>query len=709
LSAAETEAGAAPPSVPAIHPPAIHPGVRRLRSALAVLLTLGSLGWSAQVPSWFGVALFTEQFLSAMLGVALALVYIHYPARRRTERTRLPWYDSAAAFLGFGAGWYVAFAYPVLIKQLTGADLPIDALVVSLIFFVLCIEGLRRTVGYSLVIIVLIFVGYALIGHLVPGGLQTRRVGFGQLITYLSLDTSALMGLAMVVGTTIVLTFVFFGQLLLLSGGSTFFNDVSLLLMGRFRGGSAKIAITASSLFGSVSGVAVSNIVATGVVTIPMMKRAGFSPRFAASVEAVASTGGQLMPPVMGAVAFLMADFLEMPYREIVLAAIVPSLLYYVALFIQADFEAAKAGITRVDPKEISKARDVLRTGWMFILPFAGLIVALFTLNWEAEAAAILAAVVIAILFGNWLVFAVAVLLIGLYFALNWNGSTATVVGVALAVSIGLRLTYRGVSMPARALLDALIKTGLSVLDIIMIVAGAGFIIGVLLSTGLGFALTSLLVDFGSGNLLVLLLISGMLCIVLGMGMPTVGVYILLAVLVAPSLKDVGVLPLAGHMFILYLGMMSLITPPVAVAAFFAASIAKAPPMATGWYSMRFGWTAYVVPFLFVFSPSLLLQGSTADLVIDVSTAVAGVWLVSAAIAGYFARLLGAVDRLAFTLAGALLLMPRGVGVWVVWLNLAGLALGSALVAREVIQARKLRHSQKSGLAEAALGPQGDG
>ena len=707
MSAAENETGPAPTSEPANEParePAIHSGVRVLRAALAVLLTLGSLGWSAQVPSWFGVALFTEQFLSAMLGIALALVYIHYPARRGAERARLPWYDAACGALGFAAGWYVAVVYPVLIKQLTGADLPIDALVVSMIFFVLCIEGLRRTVGYSLVVIVLIFVGYALIGHLVPGGLQTRRVGFGQLITYLSLDTSALMGLAMVVGTTIVLTFVFFGQLLLSSGGSTFFNDVSLLLMGRYRGGSAKIAITASSLFGSVSGVAVSNIVATGVVTIPMMKRAGFSPKFAASVEAVASTGGQLMPPVMGAVAFLMADFLELPYREIVLAALVPSLLYYVALFIQADFEAARAGITRVPEALIPGAAKVLRAGWMFTLPFAALILALFTLNWEAEAAAILAAVTIAILFGNWAVFAITVLLVGGYFALNWNGASATVVAAALGVSVVLRLSYRGVSMPTKAILDALVTTGLSVLDIIMIVAGAGFIIGVLLSTGLGFALTSLLVDFGSGNLLVLLLISGMLCIVLGMGMPTVGVYILLAVLVAPSLKDVGVLPLAGHMFILYLGMMSLITPPVAVAAFFAASIAKAPPMATGWYSMRFGWTAYVVPFLFVYSPSLLLQGSPADLVIDVSTAVAGVWLVSAAIAGYFARILPSVERLAFTLAGAMLLLPRGVGNWVVWVNLAGLALGGALVAREVVAARRRRETDDAKLVKAAAG-----
>ena len=265
----------------------------------------------------------------------------------------------------------------------------------------------------------------------------------------------------------------------------------------------------------------------------------------------------------------------------------------------------------------------------------------------------------------------------------------------ALAVSVGLRLSYRGAVMPVRVIWNSLVKTGLSVLDIIMIVAGAGFIIGVLLRTGLGFALTSLLVDFGSGNLLVLLLISGMLCIVLGMGMPTVGVYILLAVLVAPSLVEVGISPLAAHMFILYLGMMSLITPPVAVAAFFAASIAKAPPMATGWYSMRFGWTAYVVPFLFVFSPSLLLQGNTSDLVIDVSTALAGVWLVSAALAGYFARHLTGADRLAFLAAGVLLLLPRGMAGWVVWCNLIGVAAGAWLIVRDYGLARRARAAAK--------------
>ncbi len=470
---------------------------------------------------------------------------------------------------------------------------------------------------------------------------------------YLGLDSSSLLGLPMVVGTTIVITFVFFGQLLLHSGGAAFFNDLSLALMGRYRGGSAKIAITASSLFGSISGVAVSNIVATGIVTIPMMKKAGFSPRLAAAVEAVASTGGQLMPPVMGAVAFLMADFLELPYQSIVVAALVPAILYYVALFIQADLEAAKNGIERVEEHLIPKFWDVIKAGWIFILPFAALIYALFSLNWRAETAALLAS------------------------------------GVVLL--LGLFVGYKGQRMTLLQVWRSFSDTGNSVLDVLMIVAGAGFIIGTLQVTGLGFAFTLFIVEAGGENLFLLLLIAAVLCIVLGMGMPTVGVYILLAIIIAPSLVEVGVTPLAAHMFIFYLGMMSLITPPVAVAAFFAASIAKAPPMATGWTCMRFGWTAYVVPFLFVFSPSLLLQGTLDDLIVDVSSAIAGVWLVSAGMIGYFARPMDLLGRAAFLSAGVLLLIPSELGYWAAWTDWIGWAMGALVVLWDVSAARKQR------------------
>ena len=616
-------------------------------------LTLAAIAWSADLYREVGIVILLEQFLAPMLGTALALVFLNFPRRRKTERTDVPWYDWIAAIAGFSAGIYSSIVFPDLQDRLS--DIPLDALIIAIIFVLLCLEGLRRTTGYALLIIVCLFIGYSQIGHLVEGDMQTLEVKWNFYTSYIALDSSGLLGLPMVVATTIVIAFVFFGQLLSRSGGAMVFNEVSLALMGRYRGGSAKIAITASSLFGSISGVAVSNIVATGIITIPMMKKSGYSNRMAASVEAVASTGGQLMPPVMGAVAFLMADFLEVPYSSIVVAALVPAFLYYVALFIQADLEAAKGGIDRVPEEEIPDLRDVIRKGWVFFLPFAVLIFALFNLNWRAEAAAMLASVV--------------------------------------TLAIGFLLGYKGQRLTLRKVGEALTATGRSVLDIMMIVAGAGFIIGTLQATGLGFAFTVLIVEMAGQSLFVLLLIAGVLSIILGMGMPTVSVYILLALLVAPSLVEVGVEPIAAHMFILYLGMMSLITPPVAVAAFFAASIAKAPPMATGWTCMRFGWTAYVVPFLFVFSPSLLLQGDAIDLIVDVGSATAGVWLLSASLIGYFARPMEWWGRLLFFLAGGLLFIPANLAPWAAWTDLIGAGAGAALVIWDFAATRALKRA----------------
>jgi TRAP transporter 4TM/12TM fusion protein len=620
------------------------------RTVLAIALALSSLAWAADLYRALSLVFLPEQYLAAALGTGFALIFIEFPARRGTPRTHLPWYDAVLALVSFAASWYVAWTYPRLVEQMF--DLPVDGIVVSALLFLFCVEGLRRTTGNSLVIILLVFFAYALAGHLVPGPLQTRKVEMHSLVYYLGVDTSGLFGLIMLVGVVVVIPYVFFGNLLQSSGGAAFFNDLSLALMGRYRGGAAKIAVVASSLFGSISGVVVSNILATGVVTIPLMKRSGFSARYAAAVEATASTGGQLMPPVMGAVAFLMADFLQVPYRDVVIAALVPSLLYYIALFIQADLEAAKMGIRRVEESAIPRLGEVLKSGWVFTLPFAVLIYALFWANQEAEVAALYASLAVA--------------------------------------AIGLTAGYRGRRMKPGALIDALTATGMASLDILMIAAIAGFITGILQVTGLGFAVTLFLVHIGGGNLFALLVIAGVLCIVLGMGMPTLGVYVLLAVLVAPSLVELGISPMAAHMFILYLGMMSMVTPPVAIGAFFAASLAGAEPMRTGFVAMRFGWTAYIVPFLFIFSPALLLQSdSVVDTVLAVGTAAAGVWLVSAGMVGYALRLMTIPVRIAFVLAGSLLLIPPEIGLWALLVNVAGAALAAAVLAYEIIGRRR--------------------
>jgi TRAP transporter 4TM/12TM fusion protein len=420
--------------------------------------------------------------------------------------------------------------------------------------------------------------------------------------------------------------------------------------MGRYRGGSAKIAVTASALFGSISGSAVANVVATGVITIPLMRKNGYPAHVAAAIEAVASTGGQLMPPVMGAAAFLMAEFLQVPYRDVVIAALLPSLLYYFGLFISADLEAAKAGISRVEEVRIPRLLDVLKSGWHYPIPFAVLILALFTYNRTPEESALMSAAILAV--------------------------------------FGFVLGYRGKRMRPIALFDALCETGAASLEILTIAASAGFIIGVLSISGVGFALTIVLVQIGSGNIFLLLFLAAITSIVLGCGMPTAAVYVLLATLVAPALVEVGLQPIAAHLYVLVFGMMSMITPPVAIAAYAAASLAGADAMRTGFAAIRFGWTAFVVPVLFVASPSLLLQGAPGEVAWATITAVAGVWFACIGVVGYLRRPLPWGLRVAAVVAGVLMLIPADAFPGAIFTDASGIALAIAIVGSELLRAR---------------------
>jgi len=636
-------------------------GVRILIAVGATLLTLASLAWAMQFyRNVLGLLLLNEQFLAGMLGLSLALVFLTQPARPDAPRPYVPWYDWVFAALSIALGVYIFLNFGELSEQMTAR--PTGGLIVAFIAIPLVVEGLRRVTGWPLVIVVIGFLCYALVGDLVPGQLAGRPVKLTQLAYYLTWDPGSMLGLPMVVSTSIVIAFVFFGQVLFASGGSAFFTDISLALMGRYRGGSAKIAVTASSLFGTISGSAVSNVTSTGVITIPLMRQGGYPAHVAAAIEAVASTGGQLMPPVMGAAAFLMAEFLQVPYRDVVIAALLPALLYYFALFVQADLLAGRIGITRVEESRIPQVAGVLKRGWHFLIPFAVLIYALFWLNWSPEKAALGAAVVLMV-----------------------TGST---------------IGYGKQRLTLQAAVDALRGTGIASLDLLMIAAAAGFVIGVLNISSLGFSLTLALVQIGGDNVFLLLLLSAGVCIVLGMGMPTTGVYILLAALVAPSLIQVGIKPMAAHMFVMYFGMMSMITPPVAIAAYAAASLAQSDPMKTGWAACRFGWIAYIIPFLFVGAPSLLLDGDPLHVTIAFVTALAGVWMICAAFAGYCTRQLDTATRLGFAIAGLLLFIPAGFMKYGGLTDIAGLVLGAVLLGREVFETRRLRAAASSNPAE---------
>ncbi|MCG6903506.1 MAG: TRAP transporter fused permease subunit [Rhodobacter sp.] len=619
-----------------------------MADTLAAAMILIAIGWALSFQRRIGLDLYPQQFFAGILFFVLPLAFLNLPARKGDPRVNVPWVDVALALLAMGAVGFVAVEYPRLVLMIFAR--PVAIWLPGIIILALLLETLRRATGWALVIIITVFLLYALFGDLIPGRLQGRAQNWQLLAGYMAVDSNGILGLPMSVASTVVVAFILFGTLLGITGGSQFFTDAAMLGMGRFRGGSMKIAVLASGLFGSISGSAVANVVGTGVVTIPMIKRDGYPAHKAAAIEAVASTGGQLMPPVMGASAFLMAEFLALPYSQIVLAALVPAILYYIALFIQADLEAAKLGIRAVPKSEMPAGRTVV-VGLHFVLAFAVLIYLLFWQRYQPERAALWAALMLC--------------------------ATALLIG------------YRGRRPSLRALFNAFARTGHSVVEILLISAASGIVIGVLNITGLSFNLTYALVQIGGGSATLLLVLSAFVCIILGMGLPTLGVYVLLAALVAPALIKVGIEPIAAHLYVLYFGMMSMITPPIALAAFAAASIAQAPSMATGWAAMRFGWSAYVIPLLFAFSPTLILIGEPAEITLAILTAIMGVWLISSALAGYFSTALSPLKRVLFALAGLMALVPAGALTGGQAIDLAGILLGAALITSEVLRARR--------------------
>ncbi|OGL11893.1 MAG: hypothetical protein A3I17_08625 [Candidatus Rokubacteria bacterium RIFCSPLOWO2_02_FULL_72_37] len=606
---------------------------RAVEQGLLALLTAAGALWVLEAHTWLPRAVFKEQYLGLFLALALGAAFIATRAGRRAPLDRVPWYDWALAAGGLAVGLYVGVLYPTIAYQL--GVLTWDKVTFGALAVLLVLEATRRLVGWVMVGLGAVFILYAKLAYLLPGLLEAKSTTWSRIVVYLYLDTNGLLGLPVAVTATVVVTFILFGQVLYACGGDRFLTDIAMVVMGRFRGGPAKVSVGASSLFGTVSGSAVSNVVVDGPITIPMMKRAGYAPHLASAIEAVASTGGQLMPPVMGVAAFLIAEFLAVPYGDVAVAAVIPALLYYLALFVQVDLEAAKHGLTGLARAELPRAGAVFRSGSGFLVPIAVLFYTLMIDNWEPGKA----------------------------------GMSAVVATVIVGA---LRRTER---LTLARLLGAMVETGRILLDIAAITAVAGLVIGALQLSGLGFKFSALLVNMAGGSSLALLALSAIVCIVLGMGMPTAVVYVMLAVLVGPALVQLGIPPLGAHLFLFYFGMLSMITPPVCLATFAAASIGGADFMKTGWAGMRLGIVAYVVPFLFAYHPALLMQGSVVDVGLAVATAVIGVALLSVACVGYLFRPMGWGRRAGFGLAGLLLLPPPSSAWWLL-ANVVGLGLG---------------------------------
>lgn len=559
-----------------------------ITSVVAIGLSLFQV-WAATIG-----ALPAIELRAIHLAAIMMLIFLMYPGRARAPKDRPTAPDLIMVAASALTGLYIMFRYDAF--AFSGGFANTTDYAIGVLAMLLVLEAGRRSIGPFLPVLGIIFLAYAYFGNYIPGTFGHPGYTVERIIELIYLSTSGLYGVAIGVSATYIFLFILFGAFLGESGMATFINRISMAMAGQSPGGPAKVAVFASGLMGTINGSAVANVATTGAFTIPLMKSVGYRPYFAGAVEAVASTGGQIMPPVMGAAAFIMAEILNVPYATIMLSAIIPALLYYLACYVGVHLEAVKTGLKGVPREQLPRAKEVLRERGHLALPLAVIIyflVAGYTPTFSAV-----------------------------------TGIAATILASMMRKST--RMSWRGLL----AALDAGAKGAVTVAIACGVV---GFIVGVTSLTSFGIKLGDIIIGMAGGNLMLTLVLSAITCIILGMGMPTTAVYIVAATMAAPALIKIGVLPVAAHMFAFYFGNISNITPPVALAAFTGAGIAGANPNQVGWTAVRLGIAAFIVPFMFVYAPELLMQkGTPLEIIWAAVTAIIGVVALGASGARYF-------------------------------------------------------------------------
>lgn len=561
------------------------------------------------------------------LTFTLVLLYLLYPTARGRLRSKFYFLDISVALLSIVMGVYIYVQYEYLSYRI-GVPNMYD-IWFGFITTIVILEATRRVLGWPMPLVAIFFIAYGFLGQYLPGPLAHRGLSFEEVFSSLYYTLEGIYGIAIGVSSTYIVLFIIFGAFLGKSGASEFFFDLAQSLFGTVRGGPAKVSVLSSSLFGTVSGSAVANVMVDGWLTIPLMKRVGFKPHVAGAIEAVASTGGQIMPPVMGAAAFIMAEILGIPYYKVVLAAVIPALLYYFSLFMMIDLEAAKSGLSGLKRSELPKLKEVVLSQGHLFIPFFVLLFMLVVIFYTPIKAAFY--------------------------------STVSVVLVSY-----FRKSTR---MDLRKIFDSLKEGGINTLSVACACGCAGIIVGMFTLSGLGMKLSTILLVLSGGKLLPLLILVGACCIILGMGMPTTVVYIILATLAAPALIKFGLPPIAAHLFVFYYGLLSHITPPVALSAYAAAGLAKSPPMRTGYAAWRMGLAGFIVPFMFVYGPALVMEGSIMETLIACITALMGVVGLASSLQGHLFRTFPWWQRV-IPFASSLLLIKAGIKT-----DLLGLAL----------------------------------
>ncbi len=561
------------------------------------------------------------------LGFGLALVYLLYPSRKSWSRTRVHPLDVVLAILGAASPAYIVLEYKELVLRSGTVTTP--DLVIGLLGILLVVEATRRVVGIPMVTVVLCFIAYAFAGPYMPGVLAHRGLTLSQLVSHLYFTTEGIFGIPLGVSSTFIFLFILFGAYLESTGLGKFFIDLANSIAGWASGGPAKVAVLSSGLMGTVSGSSVANVVGTGSLTIPMMKKLGYHKNFAGAVEAAASTGGQLMPPVMGAAAFLMAEFVGVPYIDIVKAAVIPALLYFTGVWLGVHFEAKRNNLKGLPREQLPKFGRLFLERGHLALPLV-VIVYLLVSGYTPMRAAL----------------------------------------VAIVLSIVCSALRKSTRMKPVEIVRGLDKGARNVLSVLVACASAGIVIGVVTKTGVGLKLASGLLTLSGGLLLPTLFFTMITAIVLGMGVPTTANYVITSTIAAPAIIQMGVPVLAAHMFVFYFGIIADVTPPVALAAFAGAGIAGGNALRTGINASKLAIAAFIIPYMFVLSPVILMIDATAGtLILTTITAIIGMVALSSALIGYLADTCRPYERL-LLIAGGLMMIKPGMMT-----DLAGFAL----------------------------------
>ncbi len=556
------------------------------------------------------------------LGTALGIIFLLFPVKSGLQKVQktVPWYDVVLAFVAMYVTYHKVFFFDSLITARTMGYSPFD-IIISILGILLLLEATRRTVGIPIVVVAGVMILYALYGNLVPTQILSHAGNsVSKLATNLWFRESGVFGTPIQISVKFIFLFLFFGVVLVQTNIGKFFNDIAFALTGRYTGGTAKAAVVASALQGMVSGSSVGNTVASGSFTIPMMKKSGFTPEFAAATEASASTGGQIMPPLMGAAAFIMMEYLGVPFSTIMLAAIIPAVLYFMGIFIGTHFEAKKQGIYGLPKEKLPSFKKLFSKNWFMILP---------------------------------LVIIVGTILSGL------TPQRAAIYGILSALLISYIRKETRLSL--RKLVYVFEEGARVALPVIAAVATAGIIAGVVSMTGLGSKFASGIIALSGDSLLLALFFTMIACLILGMGLPTTANYVVTATIAAPALiNGFGAEPLAVHMFVFYFGIVADITPPVCLAAYAGAGIARSNPFKTGVTAVKLAIAAFIIPYIFMLNPILVLVDVTfVKLILALTTAILGMVGVSSSLIGFFHKRSRRWESIVLFGAGIALIFPE--------------------------------------------------